>query len=88
MWTYVLNHKIRFSNQQYDPDVTLDPIGRVDKLSPIARIPITSHICLSEWRNYFFKWCGWGQEFDHLQGLDKHHPSNITQIIKDDYINP
>ena len=66
MWTYVYSDIGRFLNKNYQRDQTQ---------APIAEIPITSYMCLSEWREFFFQWSEPGQS------IKKKYTSGTKYIV-------
>ena len=54
--TYILINKSQFLNTAYDEDMNFNLNHGV-----INQIPVTSHFCLEEWREFFYKWCEWGK---------------------------
>ena len=61
IWTYILLERERFTNKYYCPEHTK---GVIDQ------IPITSHFCLKEWRELYYKWSP--------RGYDSYNP-NMTR---------
>ena len=55
MWTYILLNKNTYINIHYDEDLNMKQNEGIMK-----QIPVTSHFCLVEWRQLFYKWCEWG----------------------------
>jgi hypothetical protein len=71
MWTYVLMNKEIFKNDHYISD---------KDFNQITNIPVTSYFCLTEWREYFFKWCEFGHSVKKDQKSET--PRDDEQIIQ------
>ena len=72
MWTYVLMEKLRFTNKFYSPENTNEIIHAV---------PLTAPFAVREWREFFFKWCEFGQCSQNPNITQSFFDGNTMQAI-------
>ena len=72
MWTYIMNNRERFLNPNYNEEMNIQQNNGI-----INHIPMTDHLCLTEWREYFFRYTEWA----YPDGIPKEKKSKKPESL-------
>ena len=82
MWSYILSEHQKFRNALFNPDLVSSK-----GYSVIESVSMTSHFCLQEWRELFYRWSEWGHDSRTFSDFAK-RSTVLSEVIQDDYIKP